>query len=89
MTVIELADEQAAALKAKANAAGLTLEAWLKQLADAEREPPPAAALAFRRLRISFSTACAMSRPKSWPLSPKTAPASTTITFTGGLRREA
>ena len=43
MTVIELPDEQAAALKAKANAAGLTLEAWLKQLADAEREPPPAA----------------------------------------------
>ena len=43
MTVIELPDEQAAALKARANAAGLTLEAWLKQLADAEREPPPAA----------------------------------------------
>jgi hypothetical protein len=42
MTVIELPDEQAAALKAKANAAGLTLEAWLKQLADADREPPPA-----------------------------------------------
>ena len=43
MTVIELPDEQAAALKAKANAAGLTLEAWLTQLADAEREPPAAA----------------------------------------------
>jgi len=42
MTVIELPDEQAEALKAKANAAGLTLEAWLRQLADAEREPPPA-----------------------------------------------
>ena len=42
MTVIELPDEQAAALKAKANAEGLTLEAWLKQLADSEREPPPA-----------------------------------------------
>ncbi len=40
MTVIELPDEQAAALKAKANAAGLTLEAWLKQLA-AEQEQPP------------------------------------------------
>jgi hypothetical protein len=39
MTVIELPDEQAAALKAKAAAAGLTLEAWLKQLAGAE---PPA-----------------------------------------------
>jgi hypothetical protein len=41
MTVIELSDEQAAALKAKAAAAaGLTLEAWLERLADAERETP-------------------------------------------------
>lgn len=39
MTVIEIPDEQAAALKAKANAAGLTLEAWLEKLA-AEQEPP-------------------------------------------------
>jgi hypothetical protein len=38
MTVIELPDEEAAALRAKATAAGLTLEAWLKQLARAERE---------------------------------------------------
>jgi hypothetical protein len=36
MTVIELPDEQLAALKAKA--AGLTLEGWL----NAEREPAPA-----------------------------------------------
>jgi hypothetical protein len=36
MTVIELPDEQAAALKAKAAAAGLTLEAWLQQLAEQE-----------------------------------------------------
>jgi plasmid stability protein len=35
MTVIELPDEQAAALKAKAAAEGLTLEAWLNQLACA------------------------------------------------------
>lgn len=42
MTVIELPDEQAAVLKAKANAAGLTLEAWLKRLADSERELSPA-----------------------------------------------
>jgi hypothetical protein len=40
MTVIELPDEQAAALKAKAAAAGLTLEAWLKRLADPEVETP-------------------------------------------------
>ena len=36
MTVIELSDEQAAALKAKAAAAGLTLEAWLNKLAGTE-----------------------------------------------------
>jgi hypothetical protein len=34
MTVIELPDQQAAALKAKAASLGLTLQAWLKQLAD-------------------------------------------------------
>ena len=36
MTVIELPDEQVAALKAKAAAAGLTLEAWLNKLASVE-----------------------------------------------------
>jgi plasmid stability protein len=36
MTVIELPDQQAAALKAKAAAQGLTLEAWLKKLAENE-----------------------------------------------------
>ena len=41
MTVIELPDEAAAALNAKAAAAGLTLEAWLKQLAGAQEEPKP------------------------------------------------
>ena len=39
MTVIELSDQQAAALKAKAAAQGLTLEAWLKELADEEVSP--------------------------------------------------
>jgi hypothetical protein len=34
MTVIEIPDDQAAALKAKAAAQGLTLEAWFKKLAD-------------------------------------------------------
>ena len=34
MTVIELPDDQAAALKEKAAALGLTLEDWLKSLAD-------------------------------------------------------
>ncbi|MGD0697884.1 MAG: hypothetical protein ABSB82_23965 [Terriglobia bacterium] len=37
MTVIELPDEQAAALKAKAAAEGLSLEAWLQKLAEKER----------------------------------------------------
>ncbi|MGA2589869.1 MAG: hypothetical protein ABSH32_08150 [Bryobacteraceae bacterium] len=36
MTVIELPDEQAAALKAKAAAEGLSLEAWLNKLAATE-----------------------------------------------------
>lgn len=40
MTVIELADEDAAALKAKAADAGLSLEAWLKQLAATKETPP-------------------------------------------------
>jgi len=34
MTLIELSDEQAAKLKAKAAAQGLTLEAWFEELAD-------------------------------------------------------
>ena len=42
MTVIELPDEQAAALTAKAAAAGLTLEAWLNKLASAEPSTPSA-----------------------------------------------
>jgi hypothetical protein len=41
MTVIEIPDRQAAVLKAKAAAQGLTLEAWLNKLAD--EEMPPAA----------------------------------------------
>jgi hypothetical protein len=39
MAVIELPDEQAAALKAKAAAAGLTLEAWLNKLAGGVEQP--------------------------------------------------
>jgi hypothetical protein len=37
MTVIELPDEQAAASRAKAAAAGLSLEAWLNELASVGR----------------------------------------------------
>jgi hypothetical protein len=39
MTVIELSDEQAAALKAKAAAQGLSLEAWLEKLSAEEEQP--------------------------------------------------
>jgi len=38
MTVIELSDEQAAALKAKAEAEGLSLQEWIQQLAE-QAEP--------------------------------------------------
>jgi hypothetical protein len=50
MTVIELSDQQAAALRAKAAALELSLEAWLKHLAEgaasstAPRSPREAAA---------------------------------------------
>jgi hypothetical protein len=40
MMVIELSDEQAEALQAKAAAEGLTLQAWLQRLAE---QNPPAA----------------------------------------------
>jgi hypothetical protein len=38
MTVIEIPDEQAAALKEKAAAQGFTLEAWLRKLAEGRTE---------------------------------------------------
>jgi len=54
MTVIEIPDEQAEALKARAAAQGLTLEAWLKRLAE-ERPvhtfDPDAAKAAVERIR--------------------------------------
>ncbi len=40
MTVIELPDDAAAALTAKAAADGLSLEAWLKRLAAGGEAPP-------------------------------------------------
>jgi plasmid stability protein len=40
MTVIELPDEQAEALKAKAAAEGLSLEAWLNRLAGTDAVTP-------------------------------------------------
>ena len=55
MTVIELPDQQAAALKARAAAKGLTLEEWLKQLADEEAfsiAPPSPQEAAARILQL-------------------------------------
>ncbi len=40
MLVVELADEQVAARKAKAAAEGLSLEGWLGKMADSGVEPP-------------------------------------------------
>jgi hypothetical protein len=40
MTVIEIPDEQAAALKAKAAAEGLSLQAWLTRLAEIPARVP-------------------------------------------------
>jgi hypothetical protein len=41
MTVIEIPDDQAAVLKAKAAAQGLTLKAWLSKLAEEEAGAKP------------------------------------------------
>jgi len=55
MTVIQLSDEQAAALRAKAAAEGLTLEAWLQKLAQpapaVERPLETAATIVLNRMR--------------------------------------
>jgi hypothetical protein len=40
MTVIEIPDDQAAALKARAAEQGLTLKAWLEKLAMEESQTP-------------------------------------------------
>ena len=39
MTIIELPDDQAAALKEKAAAQGLTLQGWLERLAGGQTRP--------------------------------------------------
>jgi hypothetical protein len=52
MVTIELSDQQAATLTAKAAAEGLTLEAWLKKLADeASRVPARSRKEAVARIR--------------------------------------
>jgi hypothetical protein len=52
MTVIELPDDQAAALKARAAAQGLTLEAWFERLS---RTPVPSRQPGPRKSRYSLA----------------------------------
>jgi hypothetical protein len=74
MTVIQLPDQQEAALKAKAAAQRLTLEAWLKRLADEEAfsavpgSPQEAAARIFELHKRRLSKGC----PFVWPTPPPT-----------------
>ena len=76
---IELSDEQATALQAKA-AEGLSVEEWLQKLA---RQDPPLRNPCKPRPTL-FSPACATSRLKLWRPCPMTARASMTITSTHG-----
>ena len=76
MTVIELPDDQAAALKAKAAAEGLSLADWLSKLAlwsQVGRVP-------CKPRRISFLAVCAMFPLRSWRRCPEMEQASTIIT---------
>jgi antitoxin component of MazEF toxin-antitoxin module len=52
MTVIQLPDDQAAALKARAAAQGLTLEAWFEKLSGV---PVPTSQPGPRRFRYSLA----------------------------------
>jgi hypothetical protein len=60
MTIIEMPDQQAAALKAKAAAQGLTLEAWLKKLAD---EDAPAASVSPKQAAVNIREIRERTRP--------------------------
>jgi antitoxin component of MazEF toxin-antitoxin module len=62
--VIELSDEQAAALNAKAAGEGLTLEAWLQKLATVDASVRP------RKSRYSLSELIAQCDLNT-PLSPE------------------
>jgi hypothetical protein len=65
MIVIELSDQHAAALTAKAAAEGLTLEAWLKKLAD-ETSPPPTRSRKEAVARIREIQERSMPDPEGW-----------------------
>jgi antitoxin component of MazEF toxin-antitoxin module len=65
MTMIQLPDEQAAALKAKAAAQGLTLEDWLEKLAATDT---PVAQSRSRKGRYSLAELMAQCDPNA-PLS--------------------
>ena len=65
MTMIQLPDEQAAALKAKAAAQGLTLEDWLGKLAETKAPADPARP---RKRRYNLDELMAQCQPDT-PLS--------------------
>lgn len=65
MTMIELSDEQAAALEAKAAAQGLTLQVWLSKLAGMEST---AAQVRSRKVRYKLDdlmAQCSVNSPLS------------------------
>jgi hypothetical protein len=62
---IELSDEQAASLKAKAAAQGLTLEGWLQKLAAAETSSSPALRRKGRYSLAELVQQCDMNAPLS------------------------
>jgi plasmid stability protein len=67
MTVIEIPDEQAEALKARAAAEGLTLEAWLKRLAE-ERPVPGSPSVLAAAARIRELQKHAKPDPEGWTI---------------------
>ena len=65
MTVIEFSDDQGAALKAKAAAEGLTLEAWLEKLAGVEPSVGQARSRKGRYNLTELMALCEVSAPLS------------------------
>ena len=83
MTLIEIPDDQAAAWKARAEAEGLTLEAWLAKLAKSRKSRRGAAKQPPTHLRSHSRANGFRASRKPGMACLKMARASTTITFTG------
>ncbi len=71
MTVIQIPDEQAAALQAKAAAEGLTLEAWLRRLAGLEERQEKRSYSLADLVSQCDSTAPASVEDQAWLDSPR------------------